>query len=72
MFLCERKKTISFFAGREEKNVKKWERMKSVIRMEISSEEKMHNEQFILQVKTFIHLQFFFFFFLGIAALKIC
>lgn len=58
-----------FFLGGEEKNVEKWERMKSVIQNEISSEETIHNEQFILQVKTFFRLQFFFP--LGTAALKI-
>lgn len=49
------------------KSEKEWNQL---FKMEISSEETIHNEQFILQVKTFFRLQFFFP--LGIAALKIC
>lgn len=60
-----------FFFQEEKKRMWKSEKeWNQLFKMEISSEETIHNEQFILQVKTFIRLNFFFP--LGIAALKIC
>lgn len=62
-FLVWKEENFFFFLQEEKKRMWKSEKeWNQLFKMEISSEETIQNEPFILEVKTFFHLQFFFFF----------